>query len=170
MAGDAANVPMPDGSRIRRGKESIMRNTLITLFALGAIALLPSAASAGGWERGGGWRGDGWRGGGWRGGHSSFSIGIGLGFGGFGGTYRDCSGYHFSSINGYYPGYYAPQYYAPPPVVVYPAPVVTYSAPPVVYSAPPVVYSAPPVVVYPAAPTCYTPSSYYSVGGYYYSR
>src|SRR5438093_7605850 len=98
-----------------------MRKTLVALFVLGAIALLPSAASAqmrgGGWHGGGGgggWHGGGWGGGGWHGGHSSSSFSLFLGFGGFGGTYRDCGGYHFSSISGYYaPAYYAPRYYAP---------------------------------------------------------
>ena len=75
-----------------------MRKSLISLFVVGAMALLPSIASAQ-WHGGGGHGGGGWHGG-HGGGHDHSSFSLFLGFGGysgvgFGGTYHDGSGYHF---------------------------------------------------------------------------
>ena len=164
-----------------------MKKSLASLFAVGALALLPAVASAGG--RFGTDRGFRYGGGGWGGGHSHSFFGISLGFGS-GGWCGNGFSTRFSYSN--YPRFYGgPIYrstrfyggygdYCASPVVVVPSaplvysPPVVYTAPPVVYSAPPVVYSAPvysaPVVVTPVRTYYYSGSSCYYGGGYVYRR
>jgi hypothetical protein len=148
-----------------------MNKSLITLLALGVMALAPSAARADG--RFGTDRGSRYSGGH---SHSSsfFGVSVGFGSGGYhhGGGYGYAGSFTYGRGYGYAPRYYPRSYsyyadpcYRPSPVIVYPAPAPVIVAPaPVVY-APPVYYAAPRVY----SPV-YTSSYYYSSGGYYCGR
>ena len=158
-----------------------MRYVWIAALMLGVLPAFASADrgarySGGGWSGSGhsNWSGhsSGWGGGGhsnWGGhssGHSSWSIGVAFGYGGWYG------GYGYSSCYRPAPVYCAPRYYG---YGGYYAPAVVYTAPPVVYSPPPVYYSAPAYYAPPAAsaapaPAADPPAYYSGVQVYYYNR